>query len=142
MFDILDKNIILTIASYLNNEDILDLSLCCNYLYRLLYDKELHLNCIKEKQKRNKLRREVHNIICRVKDTLVLKGTCSICQTNGLLFKKKTNIYGVQQNDCHFVCIDYCSFQCLFCGQKIQISSLEGPSVEPVLCTNCIAYYG
>ena len=136
MFDLLDIHTIYMIASYLSCEDILDLSLCCNRLYRILYNKQLHINCMKNKQKRNTIRRDVHNTIRRVKDTIVLKGICSICQTNGLLFEDRLS------NSINFQlkCIDNCRFPCLFCEQRIRVSCSE--RVEPVLCRDCIAYYG
>jgi hypothetical protein len=143
MFDMFDDQIIFKITIFLSEEDIVDLSLSCKFLYEKLYCRELHHECIKKKHQRNIVKENMHKYIQRIRDVSVSKGICMKCQSKGLLRNDKT----FYDSNCQIetmislICIDDCKYSCLLCDKKIKITQTN-IVMEPILCQDCITYYG
>ena len=141
MIDMLDEHLVRKIASFLIDEDIHDLSISCKYLYSLLYNREYHIKHIKNTRKLVSIKNNIHNLIRKVKDSFIVKGTCSLCNSRKLLHLNTLpgSSYATLNNS-RFVCIDDCKFACLLCNNEINIIQTQC-IVEPVLCPNCFKYF-
>ena len=140
MIDMLNQHLVHKIASFLIDEDVHDLSTSCKYLYSLLFNREYHIKHIRNTKKLVSNKNNIHNIIRKVKDSVIVKGTCFLCHSRKLLHLNTLpgSSYSTLSSR-HFVCIDDCKFSCLLCNNEIKITQTQF-IVEPVLCPICFKY--